>query len=116
MFLFRLFCDTQEMHKVLIRESFEDYKNLKKNWNKKYPHLIGFLNIDVYNKLNEYHKEVWQEHHIRLITFKKNVINNILSYSANYPDEKFSKHIFIREHKKSPYILEQNIAEVLLDL
>ena len=28
MFLFRLFCDTQEMHKALIRESFEDYKNM----------------------------------------------------------------------------------------
>jgi hypothetical protein len=116
MFLFRLFCDTQEMHKALIRESFEDYKNLKKNWNKKYPNLIGFVNIDVYNKLNEYHKEAWQEHNIKLITLKKNVINNILSYSANYPDEKFSKHIFIREYTKSPYSLEQNISQVLLDL
>jgi hypothetical protein len=27
-----------------------------------------------------------------------------------------NKHVFIREYKKSPYSLEQNIAEVLLDL
>ena len=116
MFLLRLFCDTQEMHKVLIRESFDDYNNLKLKWNKKNPNLIGLISIDVYNKLDEYHKEAWQEHHIKLITFKKNVINNILSYSANYPDEKFSKHTFIREYKKSPHSLEQNISEVLLDL
>ena len=57
MFFLKLFCDTQEMHKLLIRESFDDYKYFKKNWKEKYPTLTGLMILNDYNNLNEETKE-----------------------------------------------------------
>ena len=118
MFCFKLFCDTdiQEMHKLLIRESFDDYKYLKRKWNTKYSHLIGVINIEQYNELDEQTKNDLIEYQSKLNSLKKITTNNLLSYCTNYPKEKISKHRFVLEYEEHPYHLEQNIDLVLLDL
>jgi hypothetical protein len=104
------------MHKLLIRESFDDYKSFKKNWKEKYPTLTGLMILNDYNNLNEETKKEWLEYIDKLNSLKEIIINNILSYCMNYPGEKISSNRFIREYKEYPYRLEQNIWEVLLDL
>ena len=118
MFCFKLFCDTdiQEMHKLLIRETFDDYKCLRKKWNTKYSHLIGVINIEQYNNFDQQTKKDWIEYQGRLSNLKDITINNLLSYCINYPKEKISKHRFVLEYEEHPYHLEQNIDLVLLDL
>jgi hypothetical protein len=116
MFFFKLFCDTKEMHKLLIRESYDDYKIAKKKWKDKYPNLTGLVNINLYNNLNNTCKNEWIEYQAYIYSLKEILINNIISYCINYPDDKISKHRFINEYKEHPYKLEQNIGQVLLDL
>ena len=116
MFLLRLFCDTQEMHKVLIRESFDDYKSEIIKFKKIYPTLMGVVNIDDYYKMDQQTKNEWQEHHVKLDKLKKIVINNLINYCENYPNEKITKNRVINEYDEYPYRLELNISEVLLDL
>jgi hypothetical protein len=116
MFFFKLFCDTQEIHKLLIQESYDDYKYLKNNWIKKYPDLKGIIDIDNYNNFDDHLKNEWIEYQVALSSLKDIVIHNILSYCLNYQNEKISKHRFVYEYKEYSYRLEQNIEEVLLDL
>ena len=96
MFFIKLFCDTQEINKLLIRESYDDY-------------------IKYYNKNKENDKKLGI-YYENLENYKKIVIFNLVNYCKNYPFEKISKHRFINEYREFPYRLEQNIYEVLLDL
>lgn len=104
------------MHKLLIRESFDDYKYLKRKWDSKYNNLKGLVSIEQYNELDEQTKNDLIEYQSKLNSLKKIITNNLLSYCTNYPKEKISKNRFVLEYQEKPYDLEQNICEVLLDL
>ena len=46
----------------------------------------------------------------------KILINNILCFCKNYPDEPVNKSRWIKEYKEFPYRLEQNLKSVMLDI
>ena len=116
MFLFKLFCDTQEMHKLLIRESWNDCKYLIDKFSSDRPTFAGSIVVDDYNNLSNEEREEFIEYKLKLEELINIVIHNLICYCANYPNEKISKHRFIREYKEYSYRLEQNINKVLLEL
>ena len=108
--LISLFYNTQETHKLLIHQSYNDLKTEIIRFNKIYP---GGYNP---REENETTKKDWEEYFEKTKKLKNILINNLLYYCKNYPDDKISKHRFINEHEEYPYRLEQNFSEVILDL
>jgi hypothetical protein len=116
MFLTKLFCDTQEINKLLIKESYTDYKSLISNFAKRNPNYQGSVTCHDYNNFDEEIRNEYIQYQIQVENLKQIIINNLLNYCKNYPSEKISKNRFIHEYKEYPRRLEQNITEVLLDL
>lgn len=115
MFLLKLFCDTQYINKIVIKESYNDYINFKCKFKNKYLNFEGYYHNN-YKNLNDEIKYELNNDIIEIKEMEKIVINNILNYSKNYPNDKISKHRFINEYNDFPYRLEKNIEVVLLDL
>jgi hypothetical protein len=92
-----IFYNTKEIHKLLIRQSYNDIKDETDN----------FKNDDTQTEL---------QHREKIRKLIKIFINNLLNYCKNYPHDKISKNRFINEYNEYPYRLEQNISEVILDL
>ena len=108
--LINLFYNTQETHKLLIQQSYNDLKNEIKRFHNVYP--VGY-NM---NEENETTKKDWEEYFEKTGKLRNIIANNLLYYCKNYPDEKISKHRFINEYEEYPYRLEQNFSEVILEL
>ena len=116
MFFIKSFCNTQEINKLLIQESYDDYKTIVFNFNIKHPNFQGYIVGENYDNLTEETKQEWQEYRIKRGNLLKIIINNLLNYCKNYPDDKISKNRFVNEYKEYPHRLEQNIGKVLLEL
>ena len=116
MFFINIFYNTKEIHKLLIQKSYNDVKLEFNKFNNKYPNFKGYIVGDEYNNLNETTKKEWNEYKEKTENLKKILINNLLYYCKNYPDDKICKNRFINEYEEYPYRLEQNISEVILDL
>lgn len=116
MFFLKLFCDTQEMHKLLIRESYMDCKYLINKYQREHPNFLAPIVLDDFNVLSKEERKELIEYKIKLENVRNVLINNLLCYCVSYPNEKISKNRFIKEYKEYPYHLEQNIDEVLLEL
>jgi len=108
--MFFIFYTTQEIHKSLIQKSFNDYNKEIYNFNSKYPNYKEFC-VD-----NFAHKKELVDFQIKIKQLEQIIINNLISYSKNYPCAKVSNHRFIKEYEEFPHRLEQNFDEVLLDL
>lgn len=115
-FILNLFCDTQQINKILIEESYDDYINEIKCFSNRYPHLKESNYINNYQKLNEEDKIIFDNYFNKVKKLKQIVVNNLVIYSKNYPNEKISKNRFIKEYIEYPYRLEQNIDNVILEL
>ena len=109
-----LLYSTQGIHKLLIQQSFNDYKLEISVFNKKYPN-INFLSSE-YCNLNKNSKNEWNNYINKINNLEKILINNLINYCKNYPECKVSKNRFIHEYKEFPYRLEQNISEVISEL
>jgi hypothetical protein len=116
MFLIYFFYNTKEINKLLIKQSYNDVEKEFNIFNNKYPNFTGNIIGDEYNNLDEETKKYWNEYREKIYKLKKIVINNLLNYCKNYPDDKISKNRFINEYKEYPYRLEQNIHNVILEL
>lgn len=108
MFFIKLFCDTQSINKVLVKEAYDDYINYVSQFNIKYPVCT--------DSINEITKQELLRDRSQLDKYKEICIYNLLGYCKNYPNEKISKNRFIHEYREFPYRLEQNIDNILLDL
>ena len=115
-FFSKLFCNTQEINKFLIKESYSDYISEVNSFNNKYPELKGLITVNDHEKLSSDTKLILNNHRNKIRKLKQLVINNIIIYSKNYPDEKISKNRFIVEYREYPHRLEQNIDEIILIL
>ena len=116
MFFLKLFCDTQEMHKLLIRESYIDCKYLISKYKRDHPSFTVPIYVHDFNGLSKEEREELIEYKIKLENLRNVLINNLLCYCVSYPNEKISQNRFIKEYKEYSYRLEQNIDEVLEDL
>jgi hypothetical protein len=116
MSLITIFYNTKEIHKILIQKSYNDIKLEINNFNNKFPNINEYIIGNEYNNLNEATKKEWHEYREKIQKLKKILINNLLYYCKNYPDDKVSKNRFINEYNDYPYRLEQNIYEVILEL
>ena len=113
---FRLFCNTKEIHKLLIKEDLYEYNSLKDSFNNKFPLYIGYYTIKDYEKLDESTKKIWSEFKTKNFELRERLINDLLTYSKNYPNEKISRHRYIIEYKEYPYRLQENLNDVLSEL
>ena len=116
MFLINLFYNTEEAYKLLVQKLHNDIKLEINNFNKKYPIFNDYIIGDDYDNLDEKIKKDWKEYKERIDKLEKNLINILLDYCNNYPNNKISKNNFINEYKKYPYRLEKNLDKVLLEL
>lgn len=120
MFLINLFYTTQQIHKNLVRQSYNDYMiELNNNYNfKKNININKECISDIeYYDLNNKDQEEWIDRAIREHKLKKILVNNLLLYCKNYPNEKINKNQFISDYNvEHSYRLEQNIEEILLEL
>ena len=114
--IINLFYTTQDIHKILIQSSYNDYKTEKINFKNNHSYYQGTITINDYNNLDEQNKKEWDNYVIKVSTLQKIAINNLLQYTKIYPNEKISNNRFINEYIEFPYRLEQNLTEVLLDL
>ena len=116
MFWINLCYNVKDIHKLLIKESYNDYTKMIISYKKKYPKCNGYYKINDYNKLDEEAKKEWFEHGQKQEQLKNIVIHNLLNYCKNYPHDTISKHRLIQEYDLHPEKLELNIELVLLDL
>ena len=122
MFLIDLFYTSQEINKILVRQSYYEYTKEINKFNKYFHNKVNpYRYIDItnkeYNNLKEEDQKKWMEYQDKINKLKKICINNLLTYCKNYHDEKISKNQFICDYNVDhSYRLEQNIDEVILDL
>lgn len=116
MFFINIFYTTQEMNKILIKSSYNDVKSIMNNFKNKYPNFKGYIIGDEYNNLNETTKTDWNEYKEKIKESRQILINNLLNYSENYPNEKISKNQFIIDYKEYPYRLNQYVSHVISEL
>lgn len=116
MFFINLFYNTEEIHKLLIKKSYNDLTSEINIFNNKYPNLTGYITIDEYDNLHEETKKNVDKFKEKIKKLEKIVINNLLNYCKNYQNNKISKNRFINEYNQYPYRLEQNIDDVILEL
>ena len=112
--LINLFYNTKELNKLLIIKSYNDLKNEIINFNKQYPNFNGNIIGEKFN--NEKEENEWYIYKKNFNKLEKIVINNLLNYSINYPNEKISKNRFISEYYEFPYRLEQSLEDVIKEL
>ena len=115
MFLINLFYTNQEINKILVRQSYYEYKREINKFNNQCRY--GEITIEKYNSFKEEDLKKWMEDENKINKLKNICINNLLTYCKNYCDEKISKNQFICDYNiDHSYRLEQNIDEVILDL
>lgn len=115
-FFFKLFCNTQQIHKLLLREDLDEYNKLNNKFNNENPYYRGYFTVKDYEKLDEENKKMWTHFKIKNIELREKLINDLLAYSKNYPSEKISRNRFIIEYKEYPCRLQDNLLEVLKEL
>jgi len=71
MFFLKLFCDTQEMHKLLIRESYMDFKYLISKYKRDHPNFTVPIYVHDFNVLSKEEREELIEYKIKLEKFEK---------------------------------------------
>jgi len=112
-----LFYNTKEIHKLLVKSSYNDFDTEINNFNNKYPNFKGYIiGGEESNNLDEETKKDWNMYKEKMNKLERIFINNLFNYCKNYPDEKISKNRFINEYAEYPYRLNQNISGVMLDL
>lgn len=122
MFLINLFYTSQEINKILIRKSYNEYRRGINEFNiyfhtKNNQCRFGEITIEEYNNFTDKDLKKWMEYQDKINKLKNICINNLLTYCKNYHDEKISKNQFICDYNVDhSYRLEQNIDEVILDL
>jgi hypothetical protein len=110
------FCSTKEIHKLLIRESYEEYNNLVSNFYKENPGYNGSYTLIDYDKMDKSTRKKWSEFKIKNHELIEIVINDLIAYTKNYPDEKISNNALFIENKDYPYRLQQNLKEIISEL
>jgi hypothetical protein len=109
------FYNTQKLHKLLIKKSYDDYKYEIKKFNKKHPNFkANITGLDEPSK-KEFTENLW------IVEKKQKIlINNLLQYSKNYPNNKNKSKIclnqLIMECKEYSYCLEENLDEMIVEL
>ena len=117
MFLFGLFYTTKDFHKLLVQKSYDEYNVCYNKYAKKYSNEFGVTYT--FNEIEKFGYEniiEWRKDHENLEELEKILINNILCFCKNYPDEPVNKSRWIKEYKEFPYRLEQNLKSVMLDI
>lgn len=99
MFFISWFCTTQKIHKLLIREAYEEY--------------IYFVKKGIPLDTTEEMKQEWWD---TLKIKEKTVICDLLAYCVNYPYEKISENRYVTEYDEYPQRLEENLEWVLQEL
>ena len=116
MSLLRLFYNTQDIHKILIKKAHDDYISIYDAYKKKNPNYIGYYTIDEIQNLDEKQKREWKKYVDIRREKQKITIENILVYSKNCPDSEVSKNKFVKEYDEYPYRLEQCLDWVISEL
>ena len=116
MFLVNLFYTTKDLHKSLLRKSYADYNEIMNQYRRKYPIKGLYYSTEDIEKMSNERKIEWEEHKYNVNESEDILIQNLLCFCKNYPDELVSKSRWINEYKEFPYRLEQNIMCVMLDL
>ena len=101
-------------HKALIRNSFNEYKNVYHKFTKTYPEH-DFTDTTCFQKYPKIREDIVKgsQKQSRII---KEFVANVEAFCVAYPDEPICKNCFIRDHKEYPYRLEQNIEDVVKTL
>lgn len=94
-----MFYNTQTIHKQLIQQSYDDCIRI----------------ADKKSKLNKESKK-YVELTEELEKCKNILIQNLLSYSKNYPNEVISQNKFIKEYNQYGWVLENNLSYVVGEL
>lgn len=116
MSLVGLFYNTQDIHKILIKQAYDDYINIYHAYKKKNPNYNGYYTMDEVQKLDEKQKREWKIYRDRRREKEKILIKNILTYYKNYPCSKIGNNRFVKEYDEYPYRLEQNLSWIITEL
>jgi hypothetical protein len=117
MFLLSLLYTTKDFHKLLVQKSYDEYDFCYNKYAKKYSNEFGVTyTFNEIEKMGNENIIEWRNDHENLEELEKILINNILCFCKNYPDEPVNKSRYIKEYKEFPYRLEQNLKSVMLDI
>lgn len=118
--LLSIVCSKKTLHRILIQQSFNDYKYIGTQFHKKYP-----MFEQVYNHEFQYYTtpdlptpppnmfSEMKQARTKQTRIIHEFVANVEAFCLAYPDEAICKNCFIRDYPEYPYRLEQNIESVV---
>ena len=103
--------DTQQIHRDLIRSAYYDYQQVYVDFKKLHPEYNYYMKHS--DELTDEMKSMLHEVSVNHKHAKQRVIENILTYSKNYPEERISRYPHLKIYHVNPTFLENSVTDAV---
>jgi LPS sulfotransferase NodH len=103
--------DTQQIHRELIQSAYRDYQQVYIDFKKLHPEYFYYMKHS--RELTDEMKSMLHEVSVKHKHAKQRVIENILTYSKNYPEERISRYPHLKIYHVNPTFLENSVTDAV---